>query len=430
MSKHPRKTKPARQATPNARQAACLMLGAIREGANLDEAASLVEDLPPPERARARRLAIATLRYRGRSDAVLTPLFHRRPRPAVMDALQLATTEMLGLGEAAYGVVNETVNALRAGPPKVSAAAGMANAVLRRAAEAQEIWDVAAPAPLPAWLRKPVGRQWGEATVRAIEAAHEAGAPLDLTLKSADAVAPEAEALPTGSLRLAAIGQVSALAGYDEGGWWVQDAAAALPARLLAPLAGETVADLCAAPGGKTLQLAAAGAKVTAIDISASRMQRLRENLARCGLAADLVTGDALEWRPEALLDAVLLDAPCSATGTIRRHPELPLIRDGAAIDGLVALQAQLIDHALTLLRPGGRLVYAVCSILPAEGEEQLRETLLRHPDLTVVKPDAQTLGIEADWITPEGALRTRPDYWPQSNGLDGFFIAMLVKPE
>lgn len=430
MSKHPRKTKPARQLTPTARQAACLMLGAIREGANLDEAASLAEELPPAERARARRLTVATLRYRGRSEAVLKPLMHRRPRPAVMDALQLAVTEILGHGEAAYGVVNETVNALRAGPPKVSAAAGMANAVLRRAAESQEIWDKAPPAMLPAWLRKPLVAQWGQNTARAIEAAHEAGAPLDLTVKQAGAVTPPAEALPTGSLRLPAIGQVSALAGYDEGGWWVQDAAAALPAKLLAPQPDEVIADICAAPGGKTLQLAAAGAKVTAIDISAYRMERLQENLGRCGLHADLVTSDALEWRPEAPLDAILLDAPCSATGTIRRHPELPLIRDGSAIGGLVELQAKLIDHALDMLRPGGRLVYAVCSILPAEGEEQLRETLRRHPDLDIISPDATALGIEAGWITPEGAIRTRPDYWPQSNGLDGFFMVALLKPE
>ena len=417
--------KPKTPARPDPRAGARALLASIREGQDIDRAETAL-DLPPPERARARRLALATLRYRGRCDAVLAPLLHRRPRPAVMEALHLAVTEMLALNEAPHGVVNATVTALRHGSPKLAASAGMANAVLRKAAESRDIWDKAAPARLPDWLRKPIGQNWGESTVRAIEAAHEAGAPLDLTPRPGAGPLPEGEMLPTGSLRLTAPGQVSALPGYGEGAWWVQDAAAALPARLLDAQPGEIVADLCAAPGGKTLQLAAMGAQVTAVDIAASRMKRLAENLTRCGLTATTITADALDWRPEAPLDAVLLDAPCSATGTIRRHPELPLLRDGSGLAELTTLQAELIDHAASLLRPGGRLVYAVCSLLPAEGEDQMTAALARLPGLTIAPADPAALGIPADWLTVQGAIRTRPDHWPDRGGVDGFFIACL----
>jgi len=198
--------------------------------------------------------------------------------------------------------------------------------------------------------------------------------------------------------------------------------------RLLDPHPGERIADLCAAPGGKTLQLAAAGARVTAVDLSPARLERVAENLARCRLEAELVAADALDWRPEAPPDAILLDAPCSATGTIRRHPELPLIRDGSGLAALIALQDALIDRALALLPPGGRLVYATCSLLPAEGEERLAAALARHSGLAVEPPDPATLGIEPGWITPAGGLRLTPALWPGRGGMDGFFIARLRK--
>jgi 16S rRNA (cytosine967-C5)-methyltransferase len=205
----------------------------------------------------------------------------------------------------------------------------------------------------------------------------------------------------------------------------VQDAAAALPARVLAPQPGEKVLDLCAAPGGKTLQLAAMGAEVTALDLSAPRLERLRDNLARTGLKARVVQSDALEFA-EGGWDAILLDAPCSATGTIRRHPDLPVARDGSEMPGLLDLQARLLDHALGLLRPGGRLVFATCSLLPEEGEEQAAAALERHPGLAVERPEAE--GIEDGWRTALG-LRTRPDHWGDIGGLDGFFVARLRKP-
>ena len=204
----------------------------------------------------------------------------------------------------------------------------------------------------------------------------------------------------------------------------MQDAAAAVPARLLAVKAGETVLDLCAAPGGKTLQLAAAGASVLALDVSEVRLARLRENLVRAGLTAEVVAADALDWQPGEAFDAILLDAPCSATGTIRRHPELPFVKDGSDLPGLVALQAQLIDRALGWLRPGGRLVFATCSLLPEEGEGQLAGALARHPGLVVERVDLP--GVDPAWWTEAGGLRTRPDHWAARGGMDGFFMARL----
>jgi len=419
------------QARDGARAGALRLLAAVETGATLDEAAALVEGLAPAERARARRLAQEVLRRADRADLLLAPMLARRPRPEIMRILRLATVEMLALGGAPHGAVNAAVALARASGRKGQAAAGMVNAVLRKTAGAADAWVRLLPQKMPPWLRGPVVSAWGEEVARAIEAAHEAGAPLDLTPRTArqdagqDADCP-GETLPTGSHRLPAGSRVSALPGYAAGDWWVQDAAAALAVRVLDPRPGETVADLCAAPGGKTLQLAAAGAQVTAIDISGKRLARVAENLARCRLSAHLVVADALDWRPDAALDAVLLDAPCSATGTIRRHPELPRIRDGEGLAELTGLQARLIDHALSLLRPGGRLVYATCSLLPAEGEEQLAAALARHPGLAVEPPRAP--GIELGWIAPRGGLRLRPDLWPERGGMDGFFIACLRK--
>ena len=417
--------KPERKPAGDAARAGALrLLAAVDEGATLDEAAVLTERLAPADRARARRLALEVLRRTGRADAALAPFIARRPRPDIMRILRLATVEMLALDEAPHGAVNAAVALARALGGKGQAASGMVNAVLRKIAAATDAWAALPPQKMPGWLRAPVVAAWGEDAARAIEAAHEAGAPLDLTPKNRADM--PGEALPTGSFRLPSGTQVSALPGYETGDWWVQDAAAAMAVRVLAPQPGEVVADLCAAPGGKTLQLAAAGARVTAVDISQSRLARVAENLARCGLQAELVAGDALDWRPAAPLDAVLLDAPCSATGTIRRHPELPHIRDGAGLAELTELQAQLIDHALSILKPGGRMVYATCSLLPAEGEDQMTAALARHPGLTVAPPQAP--GIDPGWITPQGALRLRPDMWPERGGMDGFFILCLRK--
>lgn len=417
-----------RGAATDPRAFALWLLGGVREGLALDDLLDSPDAarVDGAERARARRLATAALRLRGRAEAVLTPLLPRRPRPAVADLLVLAVVEMLGFDAPAHGVVSEAVALSRKQGPKGVAAAGMVNAVLRRAAEGRAAWDAAAPRRMPPWLRGPVTTAWGIAATDAIEAAHERGASLDLTAQPSVSAIPGTEALPSGSFRLDAGAQVSALPGFTAGKFWVQDAAAALPARLLDPQPGERIADLCAAPGGKTMQLASAGADVTAIDISPARLRRLRENLERCHMTARLVAADALDWHPEGPLDAILLDAPCSATGTIRRHPELPAIRDGSGVPALVALQARLLDHAINLLPPGGRLVYATCSLLTAEGEDQITAALARHPGLTVEAPDTTRLGLSPDWVTPEGGIRLRPDYWPERNGMDGFYMVRL----
>ena len=417
-----------------ARAAALALLDAVLgEGRAMSEltgaAGPLSRLAEPGDRARAQRLALETLRQLGRADRLLRRFLRREPPLPVMNILRLATVEMLEGGTAPHGAVNAAVELAQAGK-RTAYAAGLVNAVLRKAAEAGEVWARLGGPELPGWLRGRLQSAYGAKAVAAMERVHALAPPLDLTPKDGDAAALAARlggvALPTGSVRLAARGPVTELPGYAAGDWWVQDAAAALPARILAPARGETVADLCAAPGGKTLQLAALGAAVTAVDISGERMARLAENLARCGLAAEVVTADVLDWQPETRPGAILLDAPCTATGTIRRHPELPYIRSGAEVRVLAAAQAVLIDRALRLLAPGGRLVYCTCSLLPEEGEAQVAAALERHPGLGTDPGALMVPGVAPEWRTPEGGLRLRPDHWAEAGGMDGFYIAVL----
>ncbi|PLL14509.1 16S rRNA methyltransferase [Tabrizicola sp. TH137] len=375
--------------------------------------------LPPGDRARAQRLALAVLRHLEPADKVLEPHLRKAPPRMVRDALRLAVVE-IAQGAAAHGAVNAAVEIVRRGK-RTGHLAGLVNAVLRKVPDAP--FAGLPPQRMPRWLRQPLVHAYGREAVAAMEAVQAGVPPLDLTLRDG-AEAPEGMILPTGSLRLEEKGQVSALAGYAAGGWWVQDAAAALAVRLLEPKAGERVLDLCAAPGGKTLQLAAAGARVTALDVSEARMGRVRENLARCSLDAELVVADALDWQPAERFDAVLLDAPCSATGTIRRHPDLPFVKDGSEVAELVDLQARLLDRALGMVRPGGRVVFCTCSILPEEGEGQLAAALARHPGLRVER--VALPGVEEAWWTAGGGLRLRPDHWAEAGGMDGFFMVRL----
>jgi 16S rRNA (cytosine967-C5)-methyltransferase len=418
------------------RAAAALVAGVLEDGRSLADQAGAdgpLAPLPPPERARARALAATTLRHLGRIDRVLGRFLERRPPPAALIPLRLAVAEMRLDGVPPHAAVDAAVRLARAGP-RGRQLAGLVNAVARRVADGEALWTAEPEDGLPPWLARPVTAAWGADAAPAIAAAHLRPAPLDLTLRDpretvALAAALGAEPLPTGSLRLAAAGQVSALPGYAEGAWWVQDAAAALPARLLGPLAGRRALDLCAAPGGKTLQLAAAGAAVTALDVSEARLGRLRDNLARTGLAAEVVTADALGWEPGDRFDAILLDAPCSASGTIRRHPDLPHLHRERELPALVALQARLLARAWTWLPPGGRLAWCVCSILPEEGEAQLARFLAATPEARVVPPDAAALGIDPGWIDAAGGLRLRPDYWPGRGGMDGFYAAAITRP-
>ena len=380
--------------------------------------------LPADGRARAQRLTLSLLRNAGRADHHLRPALRKTPPDIVRWVLRLALVEIHVEGAAAHGVIHDAVDLTRHfGHPRLS---GLVNAVLRSLCDGLD-WE-AAPVPrLPGWLRGALQNAYGAKVTSAIEAAHMVPPRLDLTLRGPCPDGLAGELLPTGSLRLHDAGQISALPGYDTGAWWVQDAAAALPARLLADMAGTRVLDLCAAPGGKTMQLSAMGLEVTALDISAARMVRLRENLARTGLSAQIVVADALDWRPDQPFDAILLDAPCSATGTIRRHPELPFVRNREDVTALRALQVALLDRVLDpaegLLREGGRVVYCTCSLLPSEGEDQLRAAAARHR-FRVLPP--QIPGLPSEWVAADGTLRTRPDFWAEKGGIDGFFIASL----
>ncbi|EIE49195.1 16S rRNA methyltransferase [Salipiger aestuarii] len=417
-------------AIPSARAQTVHLLGQVLgQGRGMSDAMSgpAWRALPPADRAAAQRMAQDVLRTLDKCDRVLKPHLRKAPPLFVHNVLRLGAFELC-TGGAAHGVVNEAVRIVGA-DRKTQTMKGMVNAVLRKVAEdGPEHWDKLRAPRLPRWLRDPLVAAWGARPVTAMEAAHYAGAPLDLTPRDDAqrvATATGGVLLPTGSVRLMQAGQVSALPGFDAGEWWVQDAAAALPVRLLGDVTGLRVLDMCAAPGGKTMQLAAAGADVTALDISASRMARVTENLARTGLSANIVTGNVLEH--EGRYDAIVLDAPCSATGTIRRHPDLPHARQGEGISELIALQAAMIDHALGLLAPGGRMVFCTCSLIPDEGECQIEEALVRHPDLTILP--AQAPGLENAWRSDEGGVRLRPDFWAERGGMDGFYMAVLHKP-
>ena len=418
----------SQSATQARRSAVYLLDQVLGEGRLLSEClnAGALEHLDVEDRARAQRLAVQTLRALERADRILQRHLRKAPPLTVHNALRVGAVE-LAHGEASHGVVNSMVELVgrhrRHGKLK-----GLVNAVLRKVVQDLPTeWDKLRDPRLPKWLRGPLVQAWGAKAVAGMEAAHFKGAPLDITGKpGADLSALGGSSLPTGGQRIIDAGQVSALAGYEQGDWWVQDAAAAIPARVLNAQPGETVLDLCAAPGGKTMQMAAAGANVTALDLSENRLQRVRQNLERTGLKAQIQAGDALEH--EGQYDAVLLDAPCSATGTIRRHPDLPHAKDGSEFGELIELQAQMLAHAWSLVKPGGRLVFCTCSLLPDEGECQIEEALDMFEDLQVDRAALDLPGVDPAWITEEGGLRLRPDYWPDQGGMDGFYVACLRK--
>ncbi len=414
-----------------ARRSAVYLLDQILgEGRLLSEliGSGALDKLQPAERATAQRLVLDTLRGLERADRLLQKHLQKNPPLTVRNALRVATIELCQ-GGAAHGVVNSAVEVV--GHNKRTATMkGLVNAVLRKVAnDGQEAWSILRIPRLPKWLRGPLVEAYGPEVMMQIEKAHYAGAPLDLTAKGDKGALHRSlggTLLETGSVRLTEAGQVSTLPGFKKGSWWVQDFAAAIPVQVLAPTEGEKVLELCAAPGGKTMQIAATGAAVRAVDNSRSRMERVRENLKRTKLKAELVIGDAMA--ESGTWDAILLDAPCSATGTIRRHPDLPHAKDGSEFGELIELQARMLDHAIDLLAPGGRLVFCTCSLLPDEGECQIDDVLERHSDLTVDREALNLPGIDPAWITEEGGLRLRPDYLADQGGMDGFYVACLRK--
>ena len=382
------------------------------------------------DRAHARLLVATTLRRLGQLDAALDALLRARPKPVrVMNLLRLGAAQLLFLQTPPHAAVAESV-ALAAG--RAAFARGLVNAVLRRLAQAGAALvgaQDAARLNTPDWLWQAWSEAYGEDRARRIAEAHLIEPPLDLTVqRDAEVWARRLDATPVhgGTLRRAAGGPVEELPGSREGAWWVQDAAAALPARLLPDLAGRTVLDLCAAPGGKTAQLAAAGAKVIAVETSARRAERLRANLARLGLAAEVAIADAREWRPPAPVPRLLLDAPCTATGTIRRHPDITWHKTPADVTRLAGLQRQLLAAALDMLEPGGIMVYASCSLQPEEGVLLIDRSLaegLPAERLAIAPDELGGLRVE---LTAAGDVRTLPCHLPGQGGLDGFFIARL----
>ncbi len=423
-----------------ARDAAVRLLAAVLDkGQPLDaalEGAPADERLPPRDRALARAIVGMALRHLGSIDAVLDSLIEHRPRKAgiLLRVLEVAAAQLLFMGVADHAAVSLALAQLGADHDARHFKA-LANAVLRRIARERATLLAAVAAPerdTPPWLWTRWVAAYGAETAAAIAAAHRLEPSLDVSVK-ADPIGWAERlggiVLPTGTVRALASGDIPALPGYDAGDWWVQDAAAALPARLLGDVAGLRVADLCAAPGGKTAELAATGAQVTAVDISAKRLARLKQNLARLGLAAETVTADVVAWQPPDPFDAVLLDAPCTATGTIRRHPDVAWLKQPEDVATLSRVQSRMLARAASLVKPGGRLVYCTCSLEPEEGEAHLARVLATLPlALDPVTP-AEVGGL-AEIVRADGTVRTLPSQLPDPNprlgGLDGFFIMRL----
>jgi 16S rRNA (cytosine967-C5)-methyltransferase len=428
------------QTTPaTARSVAIDLIGAVlRRKRPLDDA---IEDngemsgLPARDRAFARLLVATVLRRLGQIDALIahclnTPL---PPRAAMVhDMLRLGIAQLLFLRTPPHAAVATTVDLaeLRG----FISHKGLVNAVLRRLSQegpglvAQQD---AARLDTPDWLWRGWSQAYGEERTRGIALAHLKEAPLDLTVRSDPETwrdQLEAILLPTATLRRTGGGAIMSLPGYSAGAWWVQDAAAAMPATLFGNIAGQHVIDLCAAPGGKTAQLAAAGARVTAIDRSPRRLDRLNANLARLSFTVESLVADAATWRPPEPARYVLLDAPCTATGAIRRHPDVPHLKTPDDVARLAAVQERLVAAAVEMLAPGGTLVFCTCSLEPQEGPQQVAKLMARGAPVTRRPIAPQEIGGLAECLTPEGDLRTLPSHLSEFDGIDGFFATRLVR--
>jgi 16S rRNA (cytosine967-C5)-methyltransferase len=405
----------------------------------LDGAAALpgIDALAERDRALLRMIVATALRRLGSIRAVLGRFLERglpENSPHIEAALLVGATQILFLDVPDHAAVDLSVRL--AGEDQHGRYAGLVNAVLRRIAREgrAQLESLDAAIDTPAWLFERWTRNYGAETARAIVAAHRIEPALDLAVRRDAEIWAErlgGRAIAPATVRLTKHGPIPSLPGYADGEWWVQDFAASLPARLLGEVKGLRVADLCAAPGGKTAQLAAAGAHVTAVDRSSARLKRVRENLARLKLEAETIEADVTTWRAEPF-DAVLLDAPCTATGTIRRHPDIPWRRRPEEVATLVALQTRLLDRAAELLRPDGLLVYATCSLEPEENEAQVEALLARRPELVRMPVRADEIAGHAEMVNARGDLRTLPchlpDPHPRTAGCDGFYAARLRK--
>ena len=432
------------------RIAADILDGVLHKHRTLDEqldgaaAHPGLKTLADRDRALMRRLVATILRRLGTLGHVLSRLLDRgvpTDAPRAQSALLIGAAQILWMDVPDHAAVDLSVRLVQA-DRRAAKYAGLVNAVLRRCArEGQPLIDEIKSQSLdvPPWLLARWVANYGETAAAEIAVAIGYEPPLDLTVKSDApqwATRLHGETLPTGTVRTLLQGSVAMLPGFSEGKWWVQDAAAALPVRLFGDLKGQRIADLCAAPGGKTAQLIHAGAEVTALDRSPNRVARLRENLVRLSLDAQTVVADAAEWSGnggDALFDGILIDAPCTATGTIRRHPDVAWLKQESDISALTALQRRLLQRAVSLLKPGGTLVYCTCSLEPEEGEQAVAALLAAESGIRRAPIDASEVAGQAELVTAEGDLRTLPCHMPHPEdprlgGLDGFYAARLVK--
>jgi 16S rRNA (cytosine967-C5)-methyltransferase len=442
----PRKPAPTRRGEAPGfavrRLAADMLDGVLRRRRALDELLDSTSEfarLLERDRALVRVLVATVLRRLGTLRHLVESFLDRglpAQMPRVETALLLGAAQIVFLNVPDHAAVDLSVRLAQA-DRRAAGFSGLINAVLRRLTREGAARLAAldtSTLDTPDWLMTRWTAAYGASTAAAIATANRDEPALDLTVKNdpqswADTLG--GRVLPTGSVRVIASGAVSALSGFAEGAWWVQDAGAALPARLLGDVRGRRVADLCAAPGGKTAQLALAGAAVTAVDRAPARLQRLRDNLARLALQAEIVAADIEQWSAEPF-DSVLLDAPCSSTGTIRRHPDVPWLKSTGDIAKLSALQRRLLDRAVALTKPGGTLVYCTCSLEPEENEHVIATLLARAPNVRRAPIAAAEVFGRTEFITRDGDLRTLPGHYPDTDsrvaGIDGFYAARLLK--
>lgn len=413
-----------------------LIDGVLRDKKPLDvvwsaQLGGTLQGTDPRDRAFARALAATTFRRLGQIDAVLAEFLSKplaRKHADTQSVLRLGAAQLVFMDVPPHAAVDQSVSMVRDENMRK-----LANAVLRRVAEKgkQIAMDLDAPRlTTPDWLWDSWTSTYGATAARGMAEMHLQDPPLDLSVKSAPEEWAEplgARLLPTGTLRRPTA-EVTGLPGFADGAWWVQDVAAALPVRLLGHVRNHTVFDVCAAPGGKTLQLAAAGARAVAMDRAEERLAILRENLTRTGLKARIQEADLFDWRPDIAPKMILLDAPCSATGTIRRHPDIPFLKGPEDVANLAEIQARMLEQAFDILAPGGTLVFCTCSLQPEEGPAQIERLLEARPDARSWPIDARMINDFEEAVTRDGNLRTLPCIWPEWGGMDGFFGARIEK--
>lgn len=420
-----------------ARAQALLWLQAILTKHQTFETAQFACDpaLEGRDRALAQHLTLTTLRRLGQIDEILHRCLKNPQKLAgvAFDLLRLAVTQLLFLKTPVHAV-QATMLALAATHRCGGLKSVLSGVVHRLAREGDSLLAAtdAVGDNLPSWLWQSWVNAYGHETAQKIAHAILMEPPLDITVKADPAQWAQKLGgilLPTGTVRLPETQTITTLAGFADGAWWVQDAAAALPVKILGDVRGKKVLDLCAAPGGKTAQLLVRGATVTAVDSDGNRLLRLRENLSRLGLTATVIEADVLHWQPEAPADIVLLDAPCTATGTMRRHPDLAQRKRAADVAQCAARQTDLLQRAAQFVQPGGLLLYAVCSLQPEECERQIATFLAKHKSWRRLPIKPTEVYHQQDLITPLGDLRCLPSHWPEHGGMDGFYVARLQAP-